>query len=266
MRRFLWVCMLWLTAAAIGFAAEPSWPDNIDARLQALSNAHAERLGVAAMVIEDGRIVGSRLQGRFAMGGAVALPLAMTVLDAVDRGRVRMDGALRTSLRAALSEGSREAMSGLLARAGGVAAVRDYLAGIGVVGIHIHSDHGVPRGCTTPLALLTLLDRVHQHGALGDNNRALLVRLLGHAVPAGSVTTAAAAEHTWWLRAGAARTRTAAGIVVLPNGRHLALVVSAEAARADVREAMVGEVTRRVWHWQVPDPWHAGSVRVASTP
>lgn len=128
---------------------------DVSAALAALEARAGGRLGVCLLDTGSGRLVGHRLDERFAMCSTFKLPLAALVLRAADAGRLRLDEAVaitkadlvsyapvvepkvgQTLTVAALAEGAQTTSDNaagnlLLARLGGPAGFTAALRGLG---------------------------------------------------------------------------------------------------------------------------------------
>lgn len=235
MRKLILSLTLMSAALAVAPGARAAWPSHVGQRLRGV--VAGSDLAAAATVAEDGRIVGTALQRALPVRGALALPLAMAVLDAAGHGRMRDDASLRRDLRRALPRQDPAAQARLLARLGGAGVLQAYLQDLGVEGIWVAPG---PRlhGRATPLALLTVLERAEHGAALDARARRRLHGLLQTASGEG------AAMATWSLRSADGRRVTALGVARLPDGRHLELALSVRAARASAL-ARAGR-----WLWQ----------------
>jgi beta-lactamase class A len=178
--------------------------------LQRLSAPARGRVGAALLVLGTGQRAELRGGQRFPMQSVYKLPIAMAVLDRVDRGALALDQPvavrpsdfvhpgqyspvrdrfpqgtiipLREALRLAVSESDGTASDVLLRELGGAVVVQQYLAGLGVTGIRVISterqigaDHTTQyRNWATPDGMVSLLAALDGGRALSASSRLLL--------------------------------------------------------------------------------------------
>ncbi|HLM56943.1 MAG TPA: serine hydrolase, partial [Pyrinomonadaceae bacterium] len=114
------------------------------------------------------------------------------------------------------------------------------------------------RNWATPLGMLKLLRALHEGRGLSQPNRALLLKLMTDSttgprrlkgkLPAGT-QVAHKTGTSGTDKAGLTRATNDVGIITLPDGRHLAVVVfvSESKAAAAVREGTIARVARAAW-------------------
>ena len=174
---------------------------------------------------------------------------------------------LREVLRYAVSESDGTASDVLLRLAGGAPRVTAYLEGLGVHGVRvITSELAMSRGervqyrnWAQPEEMIALLRAFQQGRGLSPSGRALLAgwmtmtetgphRLKGLLPPGTEVAHKTGTSNT--VRGMTAATNDA-GIVTLPDGRHLAIAVfvSDSPAQVDVRERVIAKMARAAWDW-----------------
>ncbi|HXH34362.1 MAG TPA: class A beta-lactamase, partial [Plantibacter sp.] len=154
----------------------------------------------------------------------------------------------------------------LLRLAGGPSKVMRFLASIGVRDVQVVTtekamglgDDAVQyRNWATPRGLLSVLDAVHKGRGLSPSSRTLLLewmtqvdrgegRIKGQLPPG---TLAARRTGSSGSRNGLTAATNDTGIVTLPDGRHLAIVVFVSDSRADnpTRERVIAEIARAAW-------------------
>ena len=155
----------------------------------------------------------------------------------------------------------------LLRLAGGAASVTAYLEGLGVHGVRVvTSEMEMSRGqrvqyrnWAQPDEMVALLRAFHQGRGLSADSTALLRgwmtdTLTGPKRLKGLLSESAEVAHKTGT-SGTVRGFTAAtndaGIVTLPDGRHLAIAVFVSDSRASVetREAVIARMARAAWNW-----------------
>jgi beta-lactamase class A len=179
--------------------------------------------------------------------------------------QANVDVPVEELLRLAVSESDGVASDILMRTLGGPAAVDDYVRSLGIRGIHIMDTEktlGVEvkledRNSAEPRAMVALLRLLADRSPLSPEHTQLLLgwmtashtgdRRIKALLPAGTVV----ADKTG--TAGSGRNFTNAtndvGLVTLPDGRRLALVVLvADSAAPDaVRERVIAEIAQAVW-------------------
>lgn len=208
-------CARGSTATADAPASNP--PASLDSLLARLTQAAAPadgRVGAAVALLGTGEAVALAGEERFPMQSVFKLPLAMTVLDAVDRGKLRLDQSipvrpadfvsdrqhspirdqnpegvmlpLSELLRAAASGSDGTAADVLLGLVGGPDAVTAYVRGLGVSDLTVavtEKDMGRDpetqyRNWATPLGAVALLRALDEGRGLSPDSRQHLLRLL----------------------------------------------------------------------------------------
>jgi beta-lactamase class A len=255
------------------------------------------RVGVFAMVLETGDTASFNGAERFPMQSVYKFPIAMAILDRVDKGRLGLDqkilvkksdllrhghspirdkypqGNIELSveelLRYNIGESDGTACDVLLRILGGASAADRYVHRLGVKEIAIATTEQVQQGAdemiqyrnwATPAAMVQLLERVNGKEALSDSSTALLVKLMAESgpgakrlkglLPAGTIVahkTGTAATVN-----GLTRATNDAGLITLPDGKHLAMAVFVADSRAgqEEREAVIAKLARAAWdHW-----------------
>lgn len=197
-------------AASIG-------PTSLDSLRTGLIEAAAPaggRVGAAVALLGTDEAAGIAADERFPMQSVFKLPLAMTLLDAVDRGTLWLDQDVRVTpadfvsdrqhspirdrnpggvtlplsdlLRAAASESDGTAADALLELVGGPGAVTAYVRGLGVAGLSVavtEKDMGRDpeaqyRNWATPAGAVALLRALDEGRGLSAESRQHLLRLL----------------------------------------------------------------------------------------
>lgn len=173
---------------------------------------------------------------------------------------------LRELVRLMIAESDGTASDVLLELAGGPEKVNAYLRGLGVEGVNVETteramaqgDEQVQyRNWATPESMLTLLRALQEGRGLSRASRGLLLdfmlkstpgpRRLKDMLPAG--TPVAHKTGTSNTIEGVTRATNDVGIITLPDGRHMAVVVfvSDTKADADVREGVIAKTARAAW-------------------
>ena len=153
----------------------------------------------------------------------------------------------------------------LLKRAGGPARVTAYLRGLGVRDVIVATSEAAMaqnervqyRNWATPSAMADLLRVLQSGGGLSASSRHLLLGLMiasqtGQGRIKGRLPSGTVVAHktgSSGIVNGETRATNAAGLVTLPDGKHLAVVVFVSDTRAgeDVQEAVIARIARAAW-------------------
>lgn len=179
------------------------------------------KVGVSAVVLETGEIVASfNPQEHFPMQSVYKVPISMTVLNAVDAGRIKPEGkvvinksdligraahspirdkypngtalTLEELLRYALSESDGTASDVLMMKlADGPRSVQEYLTGLGIKDMivldteqSLAQDHSLQfRNYATPEAAVALLRALHERQGLSESSQALMLKYMIESKP-----------------------------------------------------------------------------------
>ncbi len=150
-------------AVAVVSAAPETLPATLDSLFRGLEARIDGVLGVAAVHFESGRRLEWNGDEPFPMASVVKLPIALAVLERVDRGGIGLGDTLRVEpadvrpgrnllgpgpvrvdrlLELMLEESDNTAADLLMATIGGPAAVRERLAELGVTGVDVSRTEG----------------------------------------------------------------------------------------------------------------------------
>ena len=170
-------------------------------------------------------------------------------------------------LRYAVSESDGSASDVLLRILGGALVVDQYLKNIGINGIkvidtekEIGRDNAVQyRNWAQPLQIVALLKAFQQGRGLSKRSQAVLMRLMtetgtGRHRLKGQLPPRTRVAHktgTSWTIDGMTAATNDVGLITLPNGNHLALVVFVSDSKADeaTREQVIAQVARTTWDY-----------------
>jgi beta-lactamase class A len=188
--------------------------DSLHAYLVRASAPAEGRVGAVVALLGTDETVALKRDERFPMQSVFKLPLAMAVLNAVDRGALRLDQAVRVTpadfvsdrqhspirdrnpngvtlsiadlLRAAASGSDGTAADVLLGLVGGPGAVTAFLRGIGVDGVMVavtekemgRDPEAQYRSWATPEGAISVLRALDEGGGLSLESREHLLRLL----------------------------------------------------------------------------------------
>ncbi|WKN44648.1 class A beta-lactamase [Tunicatimonas pelagia] len=255
-------------------------------------------VGVYALLIETGETVSYQADQRFPMQSVYKFPIAMAVLDQVDKGKLSLDQVIQVlpsdyipeqgyspirekfpkgvelTIRELLdytirSDGS--ASDVLLKTVGGAEAADQYVSNLGIGDedmaialpekIQVANDTIQYQNYSTPRAMTELLKTFCVDSVLSEASQALLFqdmidsktglgRIKG-LLPKGTIVahkTGTSATYN-----GLTRATNDAGIIVLPNGNHLAIsvFVSDSYASDKERDRIIANVAKAVFdYWR----------------
>lgn len=173
-------------------------------------------------------------------------------------------------LRLAVSESDGTASDVLLDLAGGARAVDGFLKAIEIQNVLVaDSEKAIGRdwetqyrNWATPNGALALLRALHERRGLSERSQALLLKLMvqtatGQQRLKGLLPNTAVVAHktgTSGTRNGVTAATNDIGIIDLPNGKHLAVVVFVSDSPADAatRERVIAEIAKALWDkWSV---------------
>lgn len=199
--------LLWLAVVA-------SQPHDLDAQIEEIGRTARGRVGAAVLLLETGESVAWRGEERFPMQSVYKLPIAMAVLQQVDRGARTLEEQIRVDerdlvpapihspfrdkhprgsdvsvldlLRLAIVESDGTASDVLLRLAGGPGSVTAYVAGLGVSDMVVATSEREMasgeevqyRNYASPEAAVALLRALHEGRGLSPQSRSLLLRLM----------------------------------------------------------------------------------------
>jgi beta-lactamase class A len=174
--------------------------------------------------------------------------------------------SMRELLRTMMVESDNTACDVLLRVVGGPAKVEEYLRGVGLDNIAVATTEREQstgpevqyRNWATPLGMLKLLRALHEGRGVSQPGRALLLQLMTESTTGpqrlkGKLPAGTAVAHKTGTSgtdaAGLTRATNDVGIITLPDGRHLAVVVfvSESKANAAVREGVIARIARAAW-------------------
>lgn len=223
--------------------------------------ASTAKIAVAATYlsgVEEGRL---RLDQSLPM----MVPVAERIRSAVAPVRAGTVLTAQGLMELSITRSNNEATDGLIAAVGGIAAVNSWLTRSGIIGQRL--DHTMAtlvrddgkvdpartidtRTSSTPRAMLALLSAIDRGGALSPQSRAVLLDTMTRTSTGKNRIRAGLPEGTLV----AHKTGTLAGvtddvgIVRLPDGRHLAMVVFVTGPESHTTQAgLIAQVARTLY-------------------
>jgi len=262
--------------------------------LDKLSAAARGTTGVAIVHVETGHRLALHGADRFPMQSVFKLPIAIEVLAEIDAGKLALDQkvdlvasdrrggiarglgeqipttvTVRSLLEHMIEESDNTACDKLLALVGGPATVATRMKTLGLPEIVVDRSEqelgdGKPGNLATPEAMARLLEKlVRAELGLSKEGAAMLDDLLAHTVPGehrlkAGLPPGTALRHktgTGGSRKGVTEATNDVGVVTLPDGTHLAIVVFVHDARGDeaARERTIAEIARGAYGWAAAD-------------
>jgi len=270
--------------------------DELNKQFEQISSAASGRVGVAVELIETRESASFRGYEQFPMQSVYKLPIAMALLDQVDRGLLKLDTSiylrkndllpfpqysplrdkyrngvklsLSDLLRFMVSESDNTACDKILQLIGGPKFVTQYLYKLGINNIIIaatEKEMGTDeliqyRNWATPKAMVALLNALYSGSVLSKSSQSLLLKLMIQTstgsrrikslLPQGTIVAHKTGSSP--TVEGFTRATNDVGIVTLPNGQHLIVVVfvSDSTGNDTEREEVIAKIGRAAWdHW-----------------
>lgn len=268
--------------------------ERLRSEIPALARSVDGIVGVAVLDLTTGDTLTVNGDRPFPMQSVYKFPIAVAVLDRVQRGEMALDQTVHVTasdllpntwsplreahpagnvdltldsiLAATVSLSDNNGCDILLWQLGGPHAVDRFIRGLGISGMAIvateeemHRDDSAQyRNFSTPLAMARLLQRFSDGAILTEDLRSYLWSLmvetptgpkrLRGSLPAGAVV-AHKTGSSGVNASGIAAATNDAGILVMPDGRRVAVVVFVSDSRSSEsqREGVIAEIARRVW-------------------
>lgn len=184
--------------------------------------------------------------------------------DEHPRGGVKV--SIQELLRLAVSESDGVAADILLRTLGGAAVANVYVRSLGITGINIRDTektlgadvHAQYRNYAQPSAMVALLRQIADHSPLSPEHTQLLLRWMtdtqtGEHRLKGLLplnTVVAHKTKTSGQDNGITHATNDAGLITLPDGKKLAIVVFiADSPKSEaVRESVIAQITKEIWN------------------
>jgi len=248
--------MLLETGETVDFNGERHFP---------MQSVYKLPIGMTVLRQVDARVLGLDEKVRVEVSDLVPAKAYSPIRDKYPKG---VELSVRELLRYMMVESDGTASDVLLRLAGGPRRVNEFLRGLGVDGVVVAATEKEEvaggelvqyRNWATPLAMLKLLRAVQEGRGLSAPSHALLLQLMTESVTGprrikGLLPTGAVVAHktgTSNTSNGLTRATNDVGIITLPDGRHLAVVVFVSDSRADeeTRERVIAKIARAAWDW-----------------
>lgn len=277
-----------------GQTSASSGQANLETQVDRIARQISGNVGVYALVLETGDTLSYNGGRRYPMQSVYKFPIAMAVLDKVDKGQLSLDQQIRVDtseyisrngysplrdrfpggvsltvnelLEYNVAESDGTACDVLLRLLGGTKKAQEYVRQLGVKDIAIATTEKIQvagdliqyRNWATPRAMTELFRIFHEAGHLSVESKALLSKYLspsgawfdrrikGLLPPGIPVIHKTGTANTI---KGLTRATNDAGIITLPDGRHLAISVFISDSRSSQkdREATIARISKAVF-------------------
>lgn len=267
--------------------------DTLRHKIEHIIKAAKGNVGVAVIALESRDTLSVNGSGHYPMQSVYKFPLAMAVLDQVDKGKLSLtqkihinksdllptwspirkkypqgnvDLPLSEILSYTVSQSDNNGCDILFRLLGGTGNVHRYIQGLGVKDIAIAATEEEMASAwnvqftnwCTPVVMAQLLDGFYHGKYLSKASTAFLWKIMAETTTGpnrirGLLPKETVVAHKTGTSdtndKGITAAANDAGIIVLPNGRHFAIVVFVSNAAADekTRDRVIAEVTNACW-------------------
>jgi beta-lactamase class A len=286
------VFLLTITGASV-FAQKPA--DDFRRKIEKIIPEAKGTVGVAIMGLEDRETFLFNEGLRYPMQSVYKFPLAMAVLDQVDKGKLSLNQKIRVTpkdllpntwspirekypkgnvdlklseiLAYTVSQSDNNGCDILFRLLGGPKKVDAYVQNLGVKSIVIaateeemHSEWKVQfTNWCKPRAMLRLLDILYKGKALSKTSNDFLLKIMTETTSGpnkikGLLPKNAQVAHKTGLsdtKDGILAATNDAGIMTLPNGEHVAIVVFVSNTPVDekTRDGVIAQISKAAWDY-----------------
>jgi beta-lactamase class A len=267
--------------------------DSLRSQIVQIAKSAKGIVGVSILGIESRDTLNYNGNARLVMHSVMKFPIAMTVLNLVDKGKYKLDKKFKVGkgdlpagtwspLRDKYPDGTEIALSDLLSymvsqsdnnacdfllkKLGGPEVVENYIQSLGISGISIVASEGdmakawevqYTNWCK-PADVVHLLDLFYQGKVLSKTSNDFLWRIMTETSTGpnrikGLLPKDAVVAH----KTGSSGTNDEkltpatndVGIIVLPNGKHLAIAVFVCNSKADeaTRDKVIAQIAKAAW-------------------
>jgi beta-lactamase class A len=267
--------------------------DSLSSQIEQIAKSAKGIVGVSILGIESRDTLNYNGNARLVMHSVMKFPIAMTVLNLVDKGKYKLDkkfklgkGDLPTGtwsplrdkypngadvtlsdlLSYMVSQSDNNACDFLLKKLGGPDAVENYLQSLGISGISIEASEAdmakawevqYTNWCK-PADVVRLLDLFYQGKALSKTSDDFLWKIMTETTTGpnrikGLLPKDAVVAHKTGTSPtnaeGLSPATNDVGIIVLPNGKHLAIAILVCNSKADeaTRDKVIAQIAKAAW-------------------
>ncbi len=241
----------------------PAQPPQLRRQIDSISYAAKGKVGVAITLLEDMDTLTCQNHAQYVMQSVMKFPIAMAVLHEVDKGHLTLTQHIKELLSAMVSLSDNTACDILLKQIGGPKAVNDYMSSLQIAPISIRATEAQMAAAwpvqytnwCEPQTQIALLRLLYKGTALSKPNNDYLWQLLlatstgpkrlkGQLPPGTPVAHKTGTSNT--NDKGLTAATNDVGIIILPNGKHLAIAVFITDSTADetTREAVIAAIAK----------------------
>ncbi len=268
--------------------------DSLRSQIVQISKSAKGIVGVSILGIESRDTLNYNGNARLVMHSVMKFPIAMTVLNLVDKGKYKLDKKFKMSkddmapagmysplrdkypngteiilsdlLSYMVSQSDNSACDYLLKKLGGPQVVEDYLQSLGISGISIVASEGdmakawevqYTNWCK-PADMVRLLDLFYQGKVLSKTSNDFLWKIMTETSTGpnrirGLLPKDAVVAHKTGTSPtnaeGLSPATNDVGIIVLPNGKHLAIAILVCNSKADeaTRDKVIAQIAKAAW-------------------
>jgi beta-lactamase class A len=247
------------------FLSLPALAQHQQLRRQIDSIAHAAkgRVGVAICLLEAMDTLTCQNHAQYVMHSVMKFPIAMAVLNEVDKGHLTLTQHIKELLSDMVSLSDNNACDILLKQIGGPKAVNDYMSSLQIAPISIQATEAQMAAAwpvqytnwCEPYTQVQLLRLLYKGAALSKTSNDYLwqimlatstgpKRLKGQLPPGTQVAHKTGTSNT--NDKGLTAATNDVGIIILPNGKHLAIAVFITDSTDDetTREAVIATIAK----------------------
>ena len=261
----LYAILFWLLAAAAqpAFAASSPALAPLERQIAALAAAQPGDVGVAALDLATGELVGVNSDNPYPMASTVKIAVAANYLAQVEHGRRSLDDRIggrtaRSLMEAMIIRSDNHATDVLMRDLGGPDTLQAWLTQQGLSGMRIDRniaqllrakrDLWDVRDSSTPKAMVELLRRLDRGQLLQPHSRSYLLGLMARCVTGknrirGLLPAGTPVENKTGTLSGLA---TDVGFITLPDGRRVAVAFFARGGGNRART--IAEAARAVYY------------------
>ena len=267
--------------------------DSLSSQIVEISKQAKGIVGVSILGLESRDTLNYNGNSRLVMQSVMKLPIAMTVLNLVDKGKYKLDQKMKVSkgdmftgtlspmrdkypegaeiplseiLTYMVSQSDNNACDFLLKKLNGPEAVSKYLQTMGIKGINIAASETDMRKAwevqyvdwCKPTEIVRLLDNFYQGKALSKTSSDFLWKIMTETSTGpnrikGLLPKDAIVAHKTGTSGtnddGLTPATNDAGIITLPNGKHLAIAVFVcnSTANEATREKVIAQIAKAAW-------------------
>lgn len=288
--------ILFLVLLCFLFSNADAKEDSVKIKLNEVINSTDAKVGIAVKNFETDEIILINGEECLPMQSVFKFPLAMAILGLVDKGKFSLEQEIFISksdllpetysplrdkypegnvkiplseiLKYTVSLSDNNGCDILFRLLGGVEKADNFIKSLGIIGLNIianeeemHKDWSLQyKNCSSPLAMLNLLENFFQRKNLSKENSDFLWKIMTETftgpkrlkglLPEGTIVT----HKTGTSGANEEGLNSATndvGIITLPNGKHYAIVVFVSDSKneIDFLENVMAKISKIIWDY-----------------